>query len=79
MGIYLYGLPWGSVVKNLPAIQETQETRVPSLGWEGPLEEGMSTHSSILAGKIPGTEEPDGQQSMGSQRVRQRTQHVSRN
>ena len=55
------------MVKNLPAIQET---RVWSLGWEDPLEKGMTTHSSILAGKIPWTEEPGGLQSMGSQRVR---------
>ena len=45
----------GSVVKNLPAMQETQ---VCSLGQEDPLEEGMATHSSILAWGIPGTEEP---------------------
>ena len=42
-----------SVVKNLLARQETQETRVRSLDWEDPLEEGMVAHSSILAGKIP--------------------------
>ena len=59
------GKPGGSVVKNLPA---KQETRVRSLGWEGPLE--MAVHSSILAWIIPWTEEPDGLQSMGSQRVR---------
>ena len=53
-------------VKNLPAMQETQ---VRSLGWEGPLEKGMATHSSILAWRIPQTEEPVGLQSMGSQRV----------
>ena len=41
--------------------------RVPSLGGEGPLEEGMATHSSIFAWKIPWTEEPGGLQSMGSQ------------
>ena len=41
-------------------MQETQETRVPSLGQEEPLEEGMATHSSILAWKIPWTEEPGG-------------------
>ena len=39
-------------------MQETQEARVPSLGREDPLEEGMATHSSILAWKIPWTEEP---------------------
>ena len=54
-------------VKNLLAIQETQ---VQSLGQEDPLEKGMDTHSSILAWKIPWTEEPVGQQSTGLQRVR---------
>ena len=47
-----------------------QETRVRSLGWEDPLEKGMATHSSILAWRIPWTEEPGGLQSMGLQRVR---------
>ena len=60
------GLPSVSAVKNLPAMQET---RVWSLDWEDPLEEGMATHSSILAGKIPRTEESGGLQSMGSQRA----------
>ena len=46
-----------------------QETRVRFLGWEDPLEEEMATHSSILAWKIPWTEEPGGLQSMGPQRV----------
>ena len=50
----LWGFPSGSEVKNLSAMQETQ---VWSLGWADPLEE-MATHSSILARKIPGTEEP---------------------
>ena len=50
-------------------MQETQETRVGSLGQENPLEEEMAPHSSILAAKIPWTEEPGGLQSMGSQRV----------
>ena len=54
------------MVKNLPAMQER---RVPSLDQEDPLEEGMATHSSNLAGKIPWTEEPGGLQSMGLQRV----------
>ena len=54
------------MVKNLPA---TQETRVQSLGWEDPLENGMAILSSILAWKIPQTKEPDGLQSMGSPRV----------
>jgi len=56
-------------VKNLPAMQETQETLVQSLGWEGPLEKGMATHSSILAWRILWTEEPGGLQSIGLQRV----------
>ena len=43
---------------------------VKSLDWEDPLEKGMATHSSILAWEIPWTEEPDGLQSMGSQKVR---------
>ena len=59
-----------SAVKNLPAMQETQETWVQSLGWEDPLEEGMATDSSILAWRIPWTEEPGGLQPKGSQRVR---------
>ena len=56
-------------VKNLPAFQETQETRVRSLGWEDPLEEEVATHSSILAWRISWTEEPGGLQSTGLQRV----------
>ena len=59
--IYIYTL-W----KNLPAMQETQ---VWSLGQKTPLEKGMTTHSSILAWRIPWTEEPGGLQSMGLQRV----------
>ena len=54
------------MVKNLPAMQEN---RVWSLGQEDPLEKGMATHSSILPWRIPWTEEPDGLQSTGSQRV----------
>ena len=55
------------MVKNPLAMQETQETRVQTLGEEDPLEEEMSTHSSILAWRIiPWTEEPDGLQSLGS-------------
>ena len=50
-------------------MQEMQETRVQSLGLEDPLEKEMATHSSILAWKIPWTEEPGGLQSMGLQRV----------
>ena len=53
-------------VKNLPAMQETQETLVWSLGWEDPLEKKMATHSSILAWEIPWQEEPGGLQSKGS-------------
>ena len=56
-------------VENLPALQETQETRVQSLGQEDPLEEGMTTHSSILAWRISWTEEPGGLQSIGLHRV----------
>ena len=52
-------------VMNLPKMQETW---VQSLGWEDPLEEGMATHCSILAWRIPWTVEPGGLQSMGSQR-----------
>ena len=55
------------MVKNLPAVQET---RVRFLGQEDPLEKGMATHSSMLAWKIPWTEERGGLQSMGFQRVR---------
>ena len=58
----------GSEVKNPPAMQETQETLVGSLGLEDPLEKEMATHSSGL--KIPWTEEPVGLRSIGSQRVR---------
>ena len=54
------------MVKRLPT---KRETWVRSLGWEDPLEKDMATHSSILAWKIPWTEEPGGLQSMGSQRV----------
>ena len=56
------------MAKNLPAMWETQ---VQSLGQEDPLEKGMATHSSILAWRIPWTEEPGGLQSMGSERVGQ--------
>ena len=60
------GFSSGSAVKNPPA---RQETRVQSLGWGDPLEKEMAPHSSILAWKIPWTEEPGGLQSIGSQRV----------
>ena len=54
------------IVKSPPTMWDTW---VLSLGWEDPLEEGMATHSSILAWRIPWTEEPSGPQSMGLQRV----------
>ena len=59
-------------------MQGLQKTWVQSLGWEYPLKEGMATHSWILARITPGTEEPEGLQSMGSQRVRQdwATDHI---
>ena len=63
----IMGFPDGSVVKNQPAVKETQETRVQSLGQEGPLEEEMTTHSSISAWEIPWTEEPGGLNSTGPQ------------
>ena len=66
MGKYRTSLV-AQTVKNLPAMQEM---RVRSLGWEDPLEQEMATHSSILAQKIPWTDEPGGLQAMESQRVR---------
>ena len=67
---YPHQYSWASLVaqlvKNLPAMQET---RVQSLGQEDSLEKGMATHSSVLARRIPWTEEPGGLESMGSQRV----------
>ena len=56
------GFPSGSVVKNPPAMWETW---VRSQGWDDPLKEGMATHSSILAWRIPWSEGPGGLQSMG--------------
>ena len=61
--MYGYGLLQWSIsgpVKNLPAVQETQETWVRSLGWEDLLKKGMATLSSIPAWRIPWTEEPGG-------------------
>ena len=55
------------MVKYLPTMQDTQ---VQFLGWDGPLNKGMATHSSILAWEVPWTEEPGGLQSVGSQRLR---------
>ena len=51
-------------------MQETQEAQVQSQGWDDPLEKGVATQSSILTWRIPWTEEPNGLQSMESQRVR---------
>ena len=64
----LFGLPWWlrQTVKNLPAMRKTW---VQSLDWEDPLEKGMATQSSIVAWRIPWTEELGGLQSMRSQRV----------
>ena len=70
MCVHIHTYIWASLVtqmvKNLPAMQGI---RVQSLGQEDPLEKGMATQSSILAWRIPWTEEPGGLQSMGSQRV----------
>ena len=65
--VLLHSFLVDQMVQNLPAMWETW---VRSLGQEDPLEKGMATHSSILAWRIPWTEEPGGLQSMGSQRVR---------
>ena len=56
-------------IKNLLAVQETQEMQVQSLGPEDPIKEGIATHSSILARRIPWTEEPGRLQSIGLQRI----------
>ena len=64
-----WDFPRGSGVKNPPAMQELQEMKFQSLGQEDPLEEAMATHSSILAWRIPWTEEPGGVRSIASQRV----------
>ena len=71
LGLQL-GSSWGGApgVKKPPAMQETQETWVQSLGWEDPLEEDIATHSSIVAWRFPWTEESGRLQSMGSQRIR---------
>ena len=65
----IWGFPSGSVGKESPAMQETQEMQVHSMGGEDPLEEDMATHSSILTWRIPWTEEAGGLQSMGSHTV----------
>ena len=65
-----YNVVWASLVaqtvENLSAVPETW---IQSLGWKDALEKGMAAHSSILAWRIPWTEEPGGLQSLGSQRV----------
>ena len=66
VGKHIMGIPGGSVVKNPPA-NAGDLGLIP--GWEGPLEKGMTAHSSILAWRIPWTEEPGGSQSMGLQRA----------
>ena len=63
------GFPGGIVVKNLPAMQKMQETHIQSLGGKDPPEEGMATYFSILAWRIPWTEEPGGPWSIQSQRI----------
>ena len=77
--VYLYLIKYNSgaslvaqMVKNWPVVQETQ---VQSLGWEGPLEKGTATHSSVLAWKIPWTEEPDGLQVPGI--MKSHTQYIT--
>ena len=64
------GFPGGSVVKTLPANAENWETQIRSLGRGDPLNEEMATHSSLIAWRIPWTEELCGLQSIGSQIVR---------
>ena len=63
------GLSWWLSGKESPVMQETQNTWVGSLGREDPLDEGMATHSSVLAWRIPWIEEPGGLQSTGLERV----------
>ena len=72
------GFPGGSAVKNLLAMQEPQKTQVLPLGQEDPLAEDRETHSSILAWRIPWTEEPGGLQSIGLPRVRHDWSNLSR-
>ena len=64
--VYSISFPGAQMGKNLPAMRKTW---VRSLGWEDPLENRTATHSSVLAWRIPWTEEPGGLQSMGWQRV----------
>ena len=68
----ILGLPWWQaslVAQRLKCLSTMRETRVQSLGWEDPLEKEMATHFSILAWRIPWSEEPGRLQSMGLQRV----------
>ena len=58
---HVLGFPGGPVVNNPPTMQESQETQIRFLGWEDLLEEGMTTHSSILAWRTPWTEKPGSQ------------------
>ena len=71
------GFPGSAGVKE-PTCRRQWETRVWSRGQEDPLEEGMATHSSILAWRIPQTEKPGGLQSMGLQRVRHNSSDLAR-
>ena len=65
-----YTYIFGGLLRWLSGNEPKQETRVQSVGQEGPLEKGMATHSSILAWRIPWPEEPGGLQSMGPQKSR---------
>ena len=75
----LLDFPGGSAVKNPPEMQKTQETQVRSLGQEDPLEEDKATLSSILAWRIPWTEERGGLQSIELQRVGKRLSTAQKN
>ena len=66
----MLGFPGYSVVRNLPAKQETWKMQVQPLGGEDPLEKEMATHSTILVWEMLWTEEPSGLQSMGLQKVK---------
>ena len=67
MGILYWAFQVALLVRNRLSMQETEGTRLRSPGREDPLEEGMATHSSVLAWRIPRTEGPGGPQSMRSQ------------
>ena len=67
LDVFCLGDLVAQTVNNLPSLLET---RIQSMDWEDPLEEGMAAHFSILAWEIPWTEEPEGLQSKGVQRVR---------